>query len=86
MIAPVVLPLLAGAVMLLLAERRHGFKAAINVGSTFALVGIAIALLGTSDAASDGSTSGSVCIGSVTGRRRSASCSSWIGCPPSCCC
>ena len=43
--------------MLLLGERRHGLKAAISVASTFALVGIAIALLVTSDAASDGSTS-----------------------------
>jgi multicomponent K+:H+ antiporter subunit D len=58
MIAPVVLPLLAGAAMLLLGERRHGLKAAIGVASTFALVGIAIALLVTSDAASDSSTSG----------------------------
>jgi multicomponent K+:H+ antiporter subunit D len=58
MIAPVVLPLLAGAAMLLIGERRHGLKAAISVGSTFALVGIAITLLVTSDAASDGSTSG----------------------------
>ena len=57
MIAPVVLPLLAGAATLLLGERRHGLKAVIGVASTFALVGIAIALLVTSDAASDGSTS-----------------------------
>ena len=33
-IAPVVLPLVAGAVMLLLGERRREFKAAINVAST----------------------------------------------------
>jgi multicomponent K+:H+ antiporter subunit D len=45
-IAPVVLPLLAGAATLLLGERRHGLKAAIGVAS----VGIAIALLVTSDA------------------------------------
>ena len=58
-IAPVVLPLLAGAAMLLwLGERRRNFKAAINVASTFALVGIAIALLGVSDAAPDGSQRG----------------------------
>jgi len=56
-IAPVVLPLLAGAAMLLLGERRHGLKAAIGVASTSALVGIAIALLVKSDAASDSPTS-----------------------------
>ena len=44
-IAPVVLPLVAGAVMLLLGERRRDLKAAISVASTFALVGIAVALL-----------------------------------------
>jgi multicomponent K+:H+ antiporter subunit D len=48
MIAPVVLPLLAGAAMLLLDERRRGLKAAISLASTFALVGIAIALLAAS--------------------------------------
>jgi multicomponent K+:H+ antiporter subunit D len=54
MIAPVVLPLLAGAAMLLLDERRRELKAAINVVSTFALVGIAIVLLATSDTAATG--------------------------------
>ena len=54
MIAPVVLPLLAGAAMLLLDERRRELKAAINVASTFALVGIAIVLLATSDTAATG--------------------------------
>ena len=45
MIAPVALPLAAGAAMLLLSgERRRNLKAAINVASTFALVAIAIAL------------------------------------------
>ena len=40
MIAPVVLPLLAGAVMLVLGgERSRNFKAAINLASTFGLVG-----------------------------------------------
>jgi multicomponent K+:H+ antiporter subunit D len=50
MIAPVVLPLLAGAAMLLVEERRRGLKSAISVVSSFALVGIAIALLASSDA------------------------------------
>lgn len=52
MIAPVVLPLVAGAAMLLLGERHRGLKAAINVASTFALIGIAVALLAMSDVAS----------------------------------
>lgn len=54
-IAPVALPLLAGAVMLLLAERRHSLKAAISTASTFALIAIAIALFVSVDAAPDGS-------------------------------
>ncbi len=49
-IAPIVLPLLAGAVMLLFGERARNAKAAINVGSTLCLVAIAIALLATADA------------------------------------
>ena len=58
MIAPVVLPLAAGAVMLLVGERRHGLKAGVNLASTFGLVGIAIALVVMSDAAPTGSASG----------------------------
>ena len=55
MVAPVVLPLVAGAAMLLLdGERRRKIKAAIDVASTFALVAIAVALLGMSDAAPAG--------------------------------
>jgi multicomponent K+:H+ antiporter subunit D len=54
-IAPVVLPLAAGAAMLLLGGERHrNLKAAINVTSTFALVAIALALLVASDASSAG--------------------------------
>jgi multicomponent K+:H+ antiporter subunit D len=54
MIAPVLLPLLAGAGMLLLGERRRGVKAAIGVASTVALVGIAVALIAMADAESVG--------------------------------
>jgi multicomponent K+:H+ antiporter subunit D len=55
MIAPVVLPLIVGAVMLAFAgERRRNFNATLNVVSTFALVGIAIALIRTADAAPSG--------------------------------
>jgi multicomponent K+:H+ antiporter subunit D len=57
-IAPVALPLLAGAVMLLLAERRHSLKAAISTASTFALIGIAIALFASVNTTPDGSASG----------------------------
>jgi multicomponent K+:H+ antiporter subunit D len=45
LILPIVLPLVAGAAMLLIGERRHSLKAAINVGATLMLAGAAIALL-----------------------------------------
>ena len=55
MIAPVVLPLFAGAMMLALGgERRRNVNAALNVVSTFALVAISIALLRAADAAPTG--------------------------------
>jgi multicomponent K+:H+ antiporter subunit D len=55
MIAPVVLPLLVGAVMLALGgERRRNVNAALNVVSTFVLVGVAIVLLRAADAAPTG--------------------------------
>jgi multicomponent K+:H+ antiporter subunit D len=55
MIAPVVLPLFAGAVMLALGgERSRNVNGALNVASTFALVAISIALLGAADAAPSG--------------------------------
>lgn len=44
-IAPVVLPLVAGALMLLLDERHRTMRAAINVVSTFALAAVAVVLL-----------------------------------------
>jgi len=55
LIAPVVLPLLAGAVMLALGgERRRNVNAALNVAATFALMVISIALLHAADAAPSG--------------------------------
>ena len=55
MIAPVVLPLFAGAMMLALGGERHrNINAALNVVSTFALVGISIALLRAADASPSG--------------------------------
>jgi multicomponent K+:H+ antiporter subunit D len=55
MIAPVVLPLFTGAVMLALGgERSRNVNAALNVASTFALVAISIVLLRAADAAPSG--------------------------------
>ncbi|MFL5254658.1 MAG: monovalent cation/H+ antiporter subunit D [Rhodopila sp.] len=62
MIAPVVLPLATGAVMLLFSERRRTFKATVNVASTFALVGIAAALLQMADASSTSAASARVAV------------------------
>jgi multicomponent K+:H+ antiporter subunit D len=54
-LVPVMLPMLAGAVMLLLGgEQRRNVKAAINVLSTLALVGVAAALLRASAVAPAG--------------------------------
>lgn len=49
MILPVILPLAAGALLLLFDERRHFLKAAISLASTMALMFIAIALLRVAD-------------------------------------
>jgi len=55
LIAPVVLPLLAGAVMLALGgERRRNVNAALNVATTFALVAVSIVLVRGADAAPSG--------------------------------
>jgi multicomponent K+:H+ antiporter subunit D len=55
MIAPVALPLLAGALMLLFgSEERRNLNATINVVSTFTLIGISIVLLLAADAAPAG--------------------------------
>jgi multicomponent K+:H+ antiporter subunit D len=55
MIAPVVLPLFAGALMLALGrERYRNLNAAINVASTLVLVAIAVVLIGAADAADGG--------------------------------
>jgi len=54
-VAPVVLPLFAGAVMLALGRERHrNLNAAINVASTFMLVTVAVALIKTADEADGG--------------------------------
>jgi multicomponent K+:H+ antiporter subunit D len=54
-IAPVVLPLVAAAIMLALGgERRRNVNAALNVISTFALVAIAILLVRNADSSPSG--------------------------------
>jgi multicomponent K+:H+ antiporter subunit D len=51
MVVPVLLPLLTGAVMLLLDERRRSLKAMLNLASTLALVVVAVLLLDLTHAA-----------------------------------
>ncbi len=53
-IAPVAVPLLAGAMMVLVGERRRALKAAIGLASAFALLAVAIALLRVADGAAPG--------------------------------
>jgi multicomponent K+:H+ antiporter subunit D len=48
-VLPIVLPLAAGAAMLLLDERRHLLKAVMAVASVLVLIGIALALLRAAD-------------------------------------
>ena len=57
MIVPIVLPLVAVAVMLLIDERRYILKAAINIATTLVLAGVAIFLLHLADAAPAGAAS-----------------------------
>ena len=49
LIVPIVLPLAAGALMLLLGERRQALKAAVNIAATVMLLGVAIELLRLAD-------------------------------------
>lgn len=44
-VAPVLLPLLVGALMLLLGEQRRGIKAALSLATTLALLGFGVTLL-----------------------------------------
>ena len=50
LVLPVVLPLVAGAVMLLIDEQHRILKTAISIGTIIALTGVALALLGLVDA------------------------------------
>jgi multicomponent K+:H+ antiporter subunit D len=49
-IVPIILPLATGAFLLFFDERRHGFKAAVNLFSTILLVATAVVLLGSANA------------------------------------
>jgi multicomponent K+:H+ antiporter subunit D len=61
LIAPVILPLLTGAALLLFDERRHTLKALVSLASTIALMVIAMILLRAADmSAADGSARASV--------------------------
>ena len=51
-IAPIVIPLLAGTLMVLIGERRRTFKAALGLASALTLLAVAIALLRLADAGS----------------------------------
>ncbi|MBX3532472.1 MAG: monovalent cation/H+ antiporter subunit D [Rhizobiaceae bacterium] len=54
LIAPILLPLLAGAALLLIDELRHTLKALVNLASTLALLVVAAALLRMADGADAG--------------------------------
>jgi len=60
LVFPVVLPLVAGAVMLLIDEQHRILKTAISIATIVALTGVAIALLGLVDARSTEAASASV--------------------------
>jgi multicomponent K+:H+ antiporter subunit D len=61
LIAPIILPLLTGAALLLFDERRHTLKALVSLASTIALMAIAMILLRAADmSAADGSARASV--------------------------
>lgn len=49
-VAPVILPLVAGALMLFLGERRHGLKAAISLTAALLLLILSAALVASADA------------------------------------
>jgi multicomponent K+:H+ antiporter subunit D len=53
-VVPVMLPLAAGALMLLFAEDRYALKAAISIAATLALVAAAMALVRLADAGTTG--------------------------------
>ena len=76
-VAPVLLPLATAALMLLLGEGRRRIKAAVNLVSTLAGLGLAVGLLWQMQAPR---LSASTC--RATGRCLSASCLCWTGFRP----
>lgn len=54
LIAPILLPLVTGAFLLLFDERRHKFKALVNLVATLTLLAIALSLMATANATPDG--------------------------------
>jgi multicomponent K+:H+ antiporter subunit D len=53
-IAPIIIPLLAGTLMVLIGERRRTFKAALGIASALALLGVAITLARLADGSPTG--------------------------------
>ena len=51
-VVPIVLPLAAGAVVLLIGERRHAWKAAVSAGAMLLLLAASVALVAAADAPS----------------------------------
>ena len=92
MIAPVVLPLFAGAMMLALGGERHrNINAALNVvtnkvHSTFNYSVERFFQSRCSELLTPPPVAWQGCIAWVTGPPRSLSYSWWTGWPPSCCC
>lgn len=82
-VLPIVTPLVAGALMLLLADTSRHARGAISLVSTVAQLAAAIALLAAAGGAA-GWPGGVGVYRSAIGPRRSASCWWWTGWPPSC--
>jgi multicomponent K+:H+ antiporter subunit D len=86
-IAPVIIPLLAGTLMVLIGERRRRAKAALGLASVLALLAVAIMLLRLVDGTAPGMGAATGpprpcrCTGWATGRRCSASCWCSTGSP-----
>ncbi len=81
-IAPILLPLITAAMMLLLGEKHRHIKARLNLLSTFSGLVIAVCLLLWVRTRARQRRSGCTC--RATGRRHSASCWWWTTCPRSC--
>jgi formate hydrogenlyase subunit 3/multisubunit Na+/H+ antiporter MnhD subunit len=71
-VAPILLPLIAAALMLALGDQRRGARALVNVLASAAGLAIAVALFAWVDAGGPGRRSASTC--RRTGRCPTASC------------